>query len=130
MHDAYRGLKILVTGGLGFIGSNLAIRLAELGAQVLIVDSMIPAYGGNPFNVQPVREQLTINFSDIRDQHSLPFLIREQDMVFSLAGQVSHLDSMTDPMPDLEINCQSQLALLEACRHHNSDARIIFASTR
>ncbi|MDE0734762.1 MAG: GDP-mannose 4,6-dehydratase, partial [Pirellulaceae bacterium] len=76
MHDAYRGLKILVTGGLGFIGSNLAIRLAELGAEVLIVDSMIPAYGGNPFNVQPVREQLTINFSDIRDQHSLPFLIR------------------------------------------------------
>ena len=130
MHDAYRGLKILVTGGLGFIGSNLAIRLAELGAEVLIVDSMIPAYGGNPFNVQPVREQLTINFSDIRDQHSLPFLIREQDMVFSLAGQVSHLDSMTNPMPDLEINCQSQLALLEACRHHNPDARIIFASTR
>ena len=130
MHDAYRGLNILITGGLGFIGSNLAIRLAGLGARVLIVDSLIPAYGGNPYNVIPVREQVTINYSDIRDQHSLPHLIREQDMVFSLAGQVSHLDSMTHPMPDLEINCQSQLALLEACRHHNPQTRIVFASTR
>ena len=130
MHDAYRGLNILITGGLGFIGSNLAIRLVELGANVLIVDSMIPAYGGNPFNVAPVRDRLTINYSDIRDQHSLPFLIRDQDLIFSLAGQVSHLDSMTDPMPDLEINCQSQLALLEACRHHHPGAKIVFASTR
>ena len=130
MHDAYRGLNILVTGGLGFIGSNLAIRLVELGANVLIVDSMIPAYGGNEFNVAAVRDRICIDFSDIRNQQSLPVLIADQNMVFSLAGQVSHLDSMTDPMADLEINCQSQLALLEACRHYNPQTRIVFASTR
>ena len=130
MHDAYRGLNILVTGGLGFIGSNLAIRLVELGAQVLIVDSLIPDYGGNVFNVSDVQDRLVINVSDIRDQESLPSLIADQDFVFSLAGQVSHLDSMTQPMVDLEINCQSQLALLEACRHHNPTAKIVFASTR
>ncbi|QDU63507.1 UDP-glucose 4-epimerase [Planctomycetes bacterium Pan216] len=130
MNDFYKGKRVLVTGGLGFIGSTLALRLVDLGADVLIVDSMIPAYGGNLFNIEPARDRIRVNFSDIRDAYSLDYLVRDQDVLFSLAGQVSHLDSMNDPMPDLEINCRSQLSLLEACRRRNRDVRIIFASTR
>ncbi|MEX0716159.1 MAG: NAD-dependent epimerase/dehydratase family protein [Planctomycetaceae bacterium] len=130
MADFYAGKRVLVTGGLGFIGSNLAIELVRRGAETTLVDSMIPRYGANLFNVEPVRNQVRINFSDVRDAHSLEYLVRDQDVVFSLAGQVSHLDSMRDPFTDLEINCTSQLSLLECCRTHNPAARIVFASTR
>jgi UDP-glucose 4-epimerase len=109
--DAWRGKRVLVTGGIGFIGSNLAIRLVELGARVQLVDSMLPAYGADLANIEPVRERLRVNFSDVRDRHSLGWLVRGEDVIFSLAGQVSHLDSMEDPETDLEINCRSQLSL-------------------
>jgi len=128
--EFYRGKRVLVTGGVGFIGSNLAIRLVELGADVVLVDSMLPAYGADLLNIDPVRDRLRVNFSDVRDRHSLEYLVRGEDIIFSLAGQVSHIESMQDPMTDLEINCRSQLSLLEACRHGNPDARIVFASTR
>jgi nucleoside-diphosphate-sugar epimerase len=128
--EFYRGRRVLVTGGLGFIGSNLAIRLAGLDAEVVLVDSMLPAYGATLRNIEPVRERVRVNFSDVRDQHSLSYLVRGQDLIFSLAGQISHSESMRDPMTDLEINCRSQLSLLECCRRGNQRVKIVFASTR
>jgi len=125
-----QGLKCLITGGLGFIGSNLAIKLVELGAHVTIMDSMIPEYGGNLFNVEPVKDQIKINFSDMRDAHTLPYLLEKSEVIFNLAGQVSHMDSMKDPLTDLDINVRAQIYLLEACRKYNPDATIIYTSTR
>jgi UDP-glucose 4-epimerase len=128
--DAFRGRRVLITGGLGFIGSNLARRLVDAGAEVLLVDSMIPEYGGNVANIAGIEDDVTVNIADIRDVHSLPYLVGDCEVIFSLAGQTSHLDSMADPYTDLEINCRAQLSLLEACRLANPDARIVFASTR
>jgi len=128
--DQFRGKKALVTGGLGFIGSNLARRLVELGAQVLIVDSLIPDYGGNLFNVAGIEDKVRINIADVRDRSSMDYLVQGQDYLFNLAGQVSHLDSMTDPFTDLEINCRSQLSILESCRYNNQNVKVVFASTR
>ena len=129
-HAFFNGKNVLITGGLGFIGSNLAHRLLGLGAEVLIVDSLIPEYGGNIFNVTGIEDQLRINIADIRDEHGLRYLVQGQDLIFNLAGQVSHTDSMIDPYTDLEINARSQLSLLEACRHGNPATKVVFASTR
>jgi UDP-glucose 4-epimerase len=101
-----------------------------LGARVLIVDSLIPEYGGNLFNVQGIEECLRVNIADVRDEHGLRYLVQSQDVIFNLAGQVSHTDSMTDPYTDLEINARSQLSILEAVRHGNPQAKVVFASTR
>ncbi len=128
--DAFRGQKTLITGGLGFIGSNLAHRLVELGADVLIVDSLIPGYGGNLFNVEDIRDRVRVNIADVRDRSSMDYLVQGQDYLFNLAGQVSHLDSMVDPFTDLEINCRSQLSILESCRYNNPEVKVVFASTR
>ena len=126
----FAGKRVLITGGLGFIGSNLARALVELEAKVVLVDSLVPEYGGLLYNVAGLEDRLSINISDVRDEHSLRHLVRGQDVVFNLAGQTSHLDSMTDPYTDLEINCRSQLSILEACRHGNPDVKVVFASTR
>lgn len=126
----FKGKNVLITGGLGFIGSNLAHRLVDLEANVLIVDSLIPQYGGNLFNVHDIKDKITINIADIRDQHGMNYLVRDHDYIFNLAGQVSHIDSMEDPYTDLDINCRAQLSLLEACRHHNPSVKIIYAGTR
>jgi UDP-glucose 4-epimerase len=128
--DAFQGKKVLITGGLGFIGSNLAHHLVELGAEVLVVDSLIPDYGGNLFNVAEIEDRVRINIADVRDRSSMDYLVQGQDYLFNLAGQVSHLDSMRDPFTDLEINCRSQLSILESCRYNNPDVKVIFASTR
>jgi len=128
--DAFANRKVLITGGLGFIGSNLARRLVGLGAKVLLVDSLIPEYGGNLFNIAGIEDQVQVNISDVRDEHSMHYLVQGQDYLFNLAGQTSHLDSMNDPYTDLEINCRSQLSILEACRKYNPDIKIVFASTR
>ncbi len=128
--EFYRGKRVLVTGGLGFIGSNLCLRLVELGADVMVVDSMLPDYGATIANIEPVRDRIHVNFSDVRDSHSLRYVVREKDLIFSLAGQISHSESMRDPITDLEINCLSQLSLLECCRSDNPGAKIVFASTR
>lgn len=130
MLDLYQNKNILITGGLGFIGSTLAIRLVELGANVTLVDSMIPDYGGNLFNIEPIKDKVRVNFSDVRDSHSMEYLVKGQDFLFSLAGQVSHIDSMTDPLTDLDINTRSQVFILEACRKFNPSIGIIYASTR
>jgi UDP-glucose 4-epimerase len=128
--DFYRGRRVLVTGGLGFIGSTLARRLVELGGVVVLVDSLIPEYGGNRANIAGIEEAVRVNVSDVRDEHSLPSLIRGQEVLFNLAGQTSHVDSLHDPFTDLDINCRSQLSILETCRHENPEVKIVFASTR
>jgi UDP-glucose 4-epimerase len=126
----FAGKRVLITGGLGFIGSHLAGRLVNEGADVTVVDSLIPEYGGNLFNVSDFADRIRINISDVRDEHGLRYLIRGHDLLFNLAGQTGHLDSMTDPETDLEINCRAQLAILETCRKFNPEIKIVFASTR
>ena len=128
--DFYRGRRVMVTGGLGFIGSNLARQLVALGAEVLLVDSLIPDYGGHLFNIDGIEPQLRVNVADIRQQSTMNYLVRDREVIFNLAGQVSHIDSMLDPYTDLEINCRSQLTLLEACRRNNPAAKVVFAGTR
>lgn len=122
--------KVLITGGLGFIGSNLAIKLVELGAEVTIIDNLIPQYGGNLFNIEPIQDKVRVNISDVRDPHSMKYLEEGQDYLFNLAGQTSHIDSMEDPETDLEINVLAQLRILEACRLYNPSIKLVFASTR
>lgn len=129
-YHQFNGKKVLITGGLGFIGSNLAMRLVEAGADVSLVDSLIPEYGGNLWNIEPVKNQLRVNISDVRDPYSMKYLIKGQDYLFNLAGQTSHIDSMHNPFTDLDINAHSQLSILESCRHHNPDIKVVFASTR
>lgn len=128
--DAWAKRRVLVTGGMGFIGSTLAIRLAELGADVTVLDSLTPEYGGNPANLAGYEGRIRVNISDVRDVHSLKYLVQGQQVLFNLAGQTSHLDSMQDPFTDLEINCRAQLSILETCRTHNPELRLVFASTR
>ncbi|MGI8906600.1 MAG: NAD-dependent epimerase/dehydratase family protein [Candidatus Sumerlaeaceae bacterium] len=130
MRRFYNRRNILITGGLGFIGSNLAIILAELGADITLVDSLVPEYGGNHFNIEPVKERVRINVSDVRDRSSMDYLVQGRDLIFNLAGTLSHVDSMKDPFTDLEINCVSQLSILESCRQHNPGVKLVFAGTR
>jgi len=128
--EFYRDRRVMVTGGLGFIGSNLARQLVTLGADVLVVDALIPDYGGNPFNIAGIEDRLRVSHVDIRDRVRMREMVRDQEVIFNLAGQVSHIDSMRDPYADLEINCLSQITLLEACRHFNTGAKVVFAGTR
>jgi UDP-glucose 4-epimerase len=130
MNNAFSGRSVLITGGLGFIGSNLAHRLVGLGSHVTLVDSLIPEYGGNLFNIAGIEGRVKVNISDVRDDHSLRYLVRGQDFLINLAGQTSHLDSMQDPYTDLDINCRSQLSILEVCRQYNPQIKVVFASTR
>lgn len=118
-----------MTGGLGFIGSNLCRALADLGARVMAVDSLLPDYGGNLFNLDGYDSRVRVNIADVRG-HGMEYLVRDHEVVFNLAGQVSHIDSMNDPFTDLEINCRSQLSILEALRKNNKDAKIVYAGTR
>src|SRR5512139_1773818 len=128
--EFYRGRRVMITGGLGFIGSNLAWRLADLDADVLLVDSLIPDYGGNLYNVAGLESRVRINICDVRQQSTMNYLVRDREVIFNLAGQVSHIDSMLDPFTDLEINCRSQLTILEACRKNNPGAKVVYAGTR
>jgi UDP-glucose 4-epimerase len=130
MNKIFEGRNVLITGGLGFIGSDLAARLVDLGAHVTLVDSLIPEYGGNLFNIAGIEGRVKVNISDVRDDHSMRYLVQGQDYLFNLAGQTSHLDSMQDPYTDLEINCRSQLSILEVCRKYNPQIKVVFASTR
>jgi UDP-glucose 4-epimerase len=128
--NLFKSKNVLVTGGVGFIGSNLALRLVELGANVTLIDSLIPEYGGNLWNIEPIKDKVRVNISDVRDEHSMKYLVQNQDYLFNLAGQTSHTDSMSNPYPDLEINARAQLFILEACRRYNPGIKIVFASTR
>jgi UDP-glucose 4-epimerase len=129
-NNVFAGKNILITGGLGFIGSNLARQLVELNANVTLIDSLIPEYGGNLFNIDDIKDKVQVNISDVRDEHSMKYLVQGQDYLFNLAGQTSHMDSMKDPYTDLEINVKAQLYILEACRNYNQKVKVVFASTR
>ncbi len=126
----FNGARAIVTGGCGFIGSTLAKRLISYGAHVTLVDSMIPEYGGNLMNINGIEHKALVNFSDVRDPYSIRHLVRGQDYLFNLAGQTSHMDSMSDPATDLKINAEAQLSILEACRKENPNVKLVFASTR
>ena len=126
----FNNKEVLVTGGLGFIGSNLCIELVRQGARVTIIDNMLPRQGGNLFNIRDIEGEAAVNISDVRNQLSMNHLVQGKDYIFHLAGQVNHVDSMKNPLQDLEINCRGTLVLLEALRHHNRDAKVIFAGTR
>lgn len=126
----YKGKNVIITGGLGFIGSNLARHLVKLGANVTLIDSLMPQYGGNLFNISDFRDEVDINFCDVRDPFALKHLVKNKHFIFNLAGQTSHIDSMTDPSTDLDINAAAQLSILEACRLNNCDIKLIYASTR
>ncbi|OGO39768.1 MAG: NAD-dependent epimerase [Chloroflexi bacterium RBG_16_56_8] len=128
--EALQNKDCLITGGLGFIGSNLARRLAELGAKVTLVDSLIPEYGGNRFNITGIEDRVHVNIADVRDEFSMDYLVQGRDYLFNLAGQTSHLDSMQNPYSDLDINCRAQLSILEACRKQNPRVKVVYASTR
>jgi UDP-glucose 4-epimerase len=130
LNDIYSGRAVLITGGLGFIGSNLARALVTLGADVTLVDSLIPQYGGNPFNIANIRDQVSVNVCDVRDPFAMAYLLHDKDFLFNLAGQTSHMDSMADPQTDLNINATAQLSILEACRKVNTGIKVVFASTR
>ncbi len=124
-----RGRIVLVTGGLGFIGSNLAFALVDAGCDVTLVDALVPGHGGNHANIEGL-EGAKVVLADLRDSELIAPLVERAELVFNLAGQTSHLDSMDDPFGDLELNCRAQLALLENCRRRNPEARIVFAGTR
>ena len=126
----FTGKSVLITGGLGFIGSNLARQLVDLGALVTVLDAQLPNFGGNMFNLTGYENRLRINHGDLRDEVNTAQAVRGQDFIFNLAGQVSHLDSMQNPIADLEVNCHSQLCLLEACLRFNPNVRIVYTSTR
>jgi UDP-glucose 4-epimerase len=128
--NLYLDKFVLITGGLGFIGSNLARALVAQGAKVTLVDSLIPQYGGNPHNIADIRDQVTVNVCDVRDPFAMSYLLQGKDYLFNLAGQTSHMDSMSDPQTDLDINATAQLSILEACRKTNPGIKIVFASTR
>ncbi|MCL4234038.1 MAG: NAD-dependent epimerase/dehydratase family protein [Deltaproteobacteria bacterium] len=133
MHEVgefYRGMDILITGGLGFIGSSLAHALVGFGARVTLIDSLIPDYGGNLANIAGLEGRVTVNIADVRDAYSMNWLVKGRDVIFNLAGTLSHTDSMKDPFTDLQINCVSQLSILEACRKNNPNVKILFAGTR
>ena len=126
----YKGKKVLITGGLGFIGSNLAIRLVELGADVNIMDAMIPEYGGNLFNIEKIKNDVNINYSNVCDEYSMSYLVKDKEYIFHLAGQVSHIKSLTNPFPDIEMNIKGTAILMEACKKFNRDAVVIRSGTR
>ena len=127
---AFQGRRVLITGGLGFLGSNLAIRLAALGARLTLLDAMMADHGGNTFNIEPIKEKVVVNFSDVRDEAGLKYLIQGQDYIFHLAGQNDHVLSLTNPFPDIDINIRGALTLLEICRHFNPEEKLIYSGTR
>ncbi len=129
-HDAFKSARVLITGGLGFLGSALAIALVENGAQVTIMDNMLPGHGANPFNIAPIQSRVSVSFSDIRDANVMNYLVKGQDFIFHLAGQVDHITSLTDPYPDIDINIRGAATVVEACRHHNPNVRLIYTGTR
>jgi len=128
--DFYKDKKILITGGLGFLGSNLAIALVKLGAKVTLLDAMLPLYGGNYFNIEEIKDEVEVIIGDIRDGRVMESAVKEKELIFHIAAQTSHIDSMSDPFLDIDINCRGNIVLLEACRRFNPGIKIVYAGTR
>jgi dTDP-glucose 4,6-dehydratase/UDP-glucose 4-epimerase len=130
LESQFAGKSALVTGGLGFIGSNVTRRLVEAGSQVTVVDNLDPSYGGNRFNLTGLASRIEVLIADVRDAKAMEAALAGKDYVFNLAGQTSHVESMTDPVTDMEINSAAQLSMLDACRRINKGVKIVFTSTR
>jgi UDP-glucose 4-epimerase len=135
--DAFAGRRCLVTGGLGFIGSNLALALVHHGARVTVLDARVPRHGANPWNLVPDSgtepdPRITVVDGDLADvdRPDVRSAALDAELVFNLAGQVSHVDSMNAPLVDLHANTISQFAFLDLLRRENVDARLVFTSTR
>ncbi len=128
--DAFAGRRVLVLGGLGFLGSSLALRLVGLGARVTLADAMIEEYGGNLYNIEPAKGAATINFCDIRDAAAMNWLVRDKDYVFHSAAQVCHLKSLSDPFPDIDINITGTAVVMEALRRFNPAAKVVKLGSR
>jgi UDP-glucose 4-epimerase len=126
----FAGKRVLITGGLGFVGSSLAIRLVELGAKVTLMDAMLPDHGANLFNIAPIRGDVTVTFSDVRDANIMSYLVKDRDYLFHLAGHVDHVTSLENPYPDIDINVRGTATVMEACRRFNPDVRVIYTGTR
>lgn len=126
----YKNKKVLITGGLGFIGSNLAIKLVKAGAEVSLLDAMIEGHGGNLFNIDTIKDDINIHFSDVRDENIMNYVVQNKDYIFHLAGQNDHVLSLTNPYPDIDINIKGSAVLLEACKNHNRNARLVYTGTR
>jgi UDP-glucose 4-epimerase len=126
----WRGRSCLITGGLGFIGSSLAIRLVHLGARVTIADALLPEFGGNLANIREVGDRVQVNFCDVRDEHIMAVLVRDTDVVFHLAAQVSHVRSLSDPYPDIDINIKGTASLMEAIRKSGREILVVRTGTR
>jgi UDP-glucose 4-epimerase len=126
----WRGVRCLITGGLGFIGSSLAIRLVELGARVTIADALLPEFGGNLFNIEPIKNDVRVNLCDVRDENIMAHLVRDVDVVFHLAAQVSHVRSLFDPYLDIDINIKGTASVMEAIRKTNPRALVVRTGTR
>jgi UDP-glucose 4-epimerase len=127
---AFAGRRCVVTGGLGFIGSNLALALAAGAAEVCVIDRLVPQHGGDRRNVDGVPRPIQVVIADIGDGEKVAPRLARADVIFNLAGQVSHLESMTDPLRDLDLNVRAHLALLELIRKVNPDATVVHTSTR
>jgi UDP-glucose 4-epimerase len=130
MMKSWQGRRVLITGGLGFVGSNLARRLIDQGAIITLIDSMIPQHGGNLFNIRGIEDKVCVQICDVRSENSMHYHVQGQEFFFNLAGQTCHMDSMENPYLDLDINCRAQISMLEACRKCNPHIKIVFASTR
>ncbi len=126
----FAGKKVLITGGAGFIGSSLCLELVKRGAEVTVLDALLPLYGGNLFNLKPVIDKIKFVEGDIRDKELVNDLVRNQDFIFDLAAQVSYIDSKDLPFLDLDINCLGRLTVLEAIRVIAPATRVIFPSSR
>ena len=130
LKEKYKNKNVLITGGLGFLGSNIAHKLVEYGANVTIIDALLSFYGGNKFNISGIENKVQVIIGDIRDFRLTEKTIEGKDIIFNLAAQVSYIDSINIPLDDLDINCKGHLIVLDACRHRNPDARLIFSSSR
>ncbi len=126
----FENKKVLITGGLGFIGSNLAMKLVKAGAKVTLLDAMIEGHGGNLFNIEPIKDKVIVNYSDVRNKNIMNYIVRDKDYIFHLAGQNDHILSLTNPFPDIDINIKGSAVLLEACKKHNRSATLIYTGTR
>jgi len=128
--EFYDKKNILITGGLGFLGSNLAVSLVSRGAKVSVFDAMLPLYGGSLFNIKDINDKVDVIIGDLRDEAVLGKAVKDKEIIFHIAAQTSHIDSMTDPLLDVDINCRGNIIFLEACRRLNPSVKIIYAGTR
>ena len=129
-HDFYANKNILITGGLGFLGSNLAIRLVELGASVILYDGMIPDLGANTFNIEPIKDNVEVITANVGDRSVMDHHVSGQDIIFNIGMHSCHLDSMKNPVFDIEMNVVPQIAFLESVRSRNPEARVVYIGTR